>query len=68
MKTHKIRQTFTVIREYEYKGSMSNVKSHALHVADDAGEFLFGGSGATETISVVIEVDSGKGYKKIDTD
>jgi hypothetical protein len=68
MKTHKIRETFTVIREYEYKGSMSNVKSHALYVADDAGEFLFGGSGDTETISVVIEVDSGKGYKKIDTD
>lgn len=62
----KIRQTFTVVREYETTDSMEEIEGHAAHVSDEAGEFLMGGCADKETITVVTEVKSSKGWKKVE--
>ena len=51
----KIRETFTVVREYITKRSEKDFEGHVAHVEDEAGEFLYGGSPGDEKISVAIE-------------
>jgi hypothetical protein len=52
----KVRQIYTVIREYETKDSREEVEQHAVFVQDEAGEFLYGGGSGEESISVVTMV------------
>lgn len=64
MKT-KIRETFTVVREYTSDYSLERIKGHALFLTDEAGEFLYGGPGGNETVSVGVEIDRGLGWEKV---
>lgn len=64
----KIRQTFTVVREYETNESLEEIQNHAVFVSDEAGEFLYDGSYGNETISVKTEIRKGKKWEEINTD
>jgi hypothetical protein len=64
----KIRQTFTVVREYETTDSLEDIQKRAFWVSDEAGEFLYGDSSSNETISVKIEFDKGEGWEEVNTD
>lgn len=64
----KIREIYTVVREYSPKKreTLENIKSHCLFVLDEAGEFLYGGSGGDEQLSVKFQIDKGKGWGNFD--
>ena len=61
----RIRETFTVVREYTSDDSIEEIENHALFVSEETGEFLHGGCGGEETVSVVTEIDRGLGWEKI---
>ncbi len=63
----KIRQTFTVVREYETSDSLEDIQNHALFVSEEAGEFLYGCNYRKENISVKIEFDKGEGWEEVNT-
>lgn len=63
----KYRYTYTVVREVTTRReSEEDIQGHCDHVQDEAGEFLYGGSPGSETITVKIEVsrDNGKTWKE----
>ena len=62
----KIRQIFTVIREYSTDDSLEEENGHLLHVLDDAGEFLYGGGGGDETLEVKFQINKGNGWVDYD--
>jgi len=61
----KIREIYTVIREYTHHENdlMDDIKSHYLFVSDETGEFLYGGGGGEEELSVEFQIDDGTGWK-----
>ena len=58
----KIREIYTVVREYTPRKGSYDVKGHCLHVLDEAGEFLYGG-GRDDEISVRFQIDKGNGWE-----
>ncbi len=61
----KIREIYTVIREYEIDNPEEE-RGHLLHVLDETGEFLYGGRGGDEQLSVQFQVDKGEGWVNFD--
>ena len=62
----KIRQIFTVIREYQTNSSLEEENGRLLHVLDDAGEFLYGGGSEDETLEVKFKIKKGKKWVNYD--
>jgi hypothetical protein len=60
----KIRETYTVVREYSTNRSLKDFDGHIAHVQDETGEFLYGGSGGNEKITVKIEAKNKNGKWK----
>lgn len=58
----KIREIYTVVREYEVDYLEDEI-NHMLHVSDEAGEFLYGGSCGEESLSVSFQIDKGNGWE-----
>lgn len=61
----KIREIYTVIRDYEID-NLEEERGHMLHVLDETGEFLYGGSGGDEQLSVQFQIDKGQGWVNFD--
>lgn len=61
----KIREIYTVVREYEVDYLEDEI-NHMLHVLDETGEFLYGGSGGEEQLSVKFQIDKGEGWFNFD--
>jgi len=60
----KIREIYTVIREYEID-NLEEERGHFLHIQEDMGEFLYGGGG-DEELSVQFGIDKGEGWVNFD--
>lgn len=61
----KIREIYTVVREYE-TDNLEEEQGHLLHVLDETGEFLYGGGGGHEQLSVQFQIDKGEGWVSFD--
>ena len=61
----KIRETYTVVREYSTKRSLEDFDGHVAHVEDETGEWLYGGNSGDEKLSVVVEAKVNGKWKKL---
>lgn len=61
----KIRQIYTVVREYSTK-NLEDEEGHLLHVLDETGEFLYGGSCGEESLSVKFQINKGNKWEDYD--
>lgn len=61
----KVRETYTVVREYTTKRSLEDFDGYVAHVEDETGEFLYGGGSGEEKLSVVIEAQIDGKWKKL---
>lgn len=64
----KIREIYTVVREHEKdpKDSLEDIKNLCLYVSDEAVEFLYGGSGGEENLSVKFQINNGNEWGDFD--
>ena len=61
----KIRETYTVVREYSTRESLAAFDGHVGHVQDETGEFLYDGGRGDEKLTVVIEAKINGKWKKL---
>jgi uncharacterized phage protein (TIGR01671 family) len=67
-KKTKVREIYTVVRQYETEKSFCELETHFEKVADEAGEFLYGTASGNEKISVSFEIneENGQGWENIE--